>query len=446
MIIKKENTILYFTLVYFAVFSILFVFLFPPFEGPDENLHLQYINYFSKNLSLPNQYEGYKNKNFFVGQGHQHPLYYILTGLTAHVLNSDNSVDEKKIPDTVIIKDEKQTSYVPYYKIFDGNMFEAASDKNTFYLLRILSVIAGLFNLFFIFKISELIFKDSNWKFFPVVFAATLPQFIYIASVVNNDNLANLFSTICIYFLFKIIYESLNKKNYLLLGLFLGLGILTKKTILFTIPAIFIILIYIYFKRREINYLKYFLLMLLVALVICGWIFFRNYFIYGDLFATKMEIDTMPQFIERKSIFSFYFIKPFLPGLYQSFIGLFAWMNLPIPKIFYLTYLIIIIASVTGIFINSIKAGAIDNKVLISIIFILSCLLGIMYFNLIFTQYQGRYMFPVISLFSVLFAYGFQKLYFIKKESLIVKLMLGFILINFVAADLFSVLSVIKNY
>ncbi|TRZ66595.1 DUF2142 domain-containing protein [bacterium] len=403
-----------FVLIYYLVFCAIFLSITPVYETPDEDLHLQYINYVSFYNTLPNQYEGIVNKEKFVGQGHQHPLYYIITGSLISLFKSDCRLIINPVPNHMHVWFGGTAGKVPEYNHINENIFGSSHDEHLFYLLRILSIIFGLINIIFIYKIARIIFSSAQspayWALFMAFFAASLPQYLFISVSVNNDMLANLFSTLSIYIIFKIFNDSENIRYYIILGITLGLGFLTKKTLLFLVPGFILAVIYLFFKKENLkNLLKYFSVSLAICFLICGWFFIRNYILYGGFLGSQMETDTMPYLVERESIFSKFLFVKFLPGMYHSFFASFGWMNVKQPLFSYALFSFVIILSLNGIILKLYKEKFKNVNFVFSLILFLICLVGIYYFNLTFKQTQGRYLFPVLSVISVLIVSGLIK-------------------------------------
>ena len=197
----------YAILLYYTLFSSFFVILTPFNESPDEIFHLQFINYISKYKTLPDQYEGLIKTEKFVGQGHQYPLYYVFTGTLNYIFNPDKEIITNITPNKLHLWNGGTSGKVPVYCHLDIEEIPDTNDKVLFYLFRFLSVVFGLINIVFVFKISKLIMGDIIWSLMPPFFVATLPQFLFISGAVNNDCLANMFSTTCFYFIIKIMKD-----------------------------------------------------------------------------------------------------------------------------------------------------------------------------------------------------------------------------------------------
>lgn len=401
-------------LVYFIVFSLIYVIIIPPFETPDENLHLQYINYVSKFGRLPNQYEGMRDSSLFVGQGHQHPLYYIFMGSVVNLLSGDRKVDAEPRFNKNHIWGGGTEGAVPVFSHLD-NDFKSNSDKNIFYLLRVFSVLFSLINLFFVYKIVLTVLQNPKLACLSVFLAASLPQFQFLSCSVTNDNMTAMFASISVYYLIMVFRNPEKTKNFILSGLFFGLGLLAKKTLIFLILSFVIVIAYSLFQKKGYKNLKRNIIFVFVILfVLTGWYFIRNYLLYGGFLASQMERDTMQSLLDEKSIISVYFIKSYTKGaliLFDSFIGRFGWMNLHLPVYIAVFYSLLFAVSFYGAISSMYRNKFVSkNLLLLSFATVFFCLAGIAYFNLTFAQQQGRYLFPVISLIMLIITFGLNSL------------------------------------
>jgi 4-amino-4-deoxy-L-arabinose transferase-like glycosyltransferase len=430
-----------FCLLYFAVFSAAFTFIVPAFEAPDEAGHVSYINFLQKHKSLPNQLLDSLKEPL---QGHQPPLYYSIMYSINYVFNSDSPIEYKLTPNPLHVWNGGKNQHVPVYQ----HTLNTNKQDNFFYVLRLLSTICGLINLFFIYKISLLVFKDQKLSLLPVIFAATLPQFAFISGVINNDNLVNLFSTMSIYFLLKTFAEPGNLKYYILTGLVIGLGIITKKTIYFIFPVLFIVLIIQLFSKNTPGKKKLitgFLFMAFVMLLICSTYIIHNIITYNEILGLREEYSTFGVF-ESHSLFSHYFIDPFSHEFFKSFIGYPGLMNVLLPKVIYVFYGVVLFAGFLMVLIKFKKALQENRGKIILILSIISCLAGVIYFNTLLSQFQGRFMFPVISAIAVMLAAGLKQIYTYFEKSKFSSLLTYGLIFAFVIADIISIIVTYNFY
>lgn len=376
--------------------GIFFVFYTPPFEAPDENHHLDYINYFANNLSLPVQ--NVKEQKV-AGEGHQNPLYYVLTGVMVKFLNDGRGIEYK------IMKNSNNsmnggTVYHSSFFLHGKRIFNSRKDKFVFYLLRFFSLFCGAVTLFFIFKTIMLFATEYILTVLSISFAAFLPQFIFINSVISNDALSITLTSISIYFFFSVAVEK--KLFSIVLALvFMGFAVLTKYYsigFLFLFVGYFLLVIKntknIYFRRK---YLKYFFEGFLLFVLITLPLFVRNLMLYSNILGYKVLPSTGHGLFDLsvKDIFHQFGF------LFVSFYGKFGWVNVNLPFVFYLIFAVFSLLVLTFILIHREKLFKEDVN-LLSLFGILIIFGEVFFYNILTVQMQGRFLFPALSFAVIL--------------------------------------------
>ncbi len=432
-------------LLYFSIFALLFVFLVPPGEAPDEPAHVAYADFVAKNLELPYQYEAETRRP----EGHQPPLYYMVCAAFNRILNSNNVIQMQLVQNPrQSYKDGRFQQDVPVYLHFLQPfsklaipMFTSEEDKINFYFLRLFSVVLGILNTWFILKLSELLFGDRRWRYFPALFVATLPQYIFMFAVINNDAMANFVSTVAVYLSFRIWFHPDESRNFLLLGMVLGLGLLTKKTVMVTLPPVLLVLAGVTLRRgsrvEKERVVMYSIYAFTIALAISGWYFVRNELLYGDVLASDME----KRFIMARDapLLMWSSLVSFVTEAFASFVGEFGWNHVRLPESLYLTYAAVLIIGMTGFCIRLYMIGKNGIELILLAAFCLSAVVGFLYTNITFPHSHGRLLFPVISAFAVQLAVGFRQIFSFLHSSPL-KALLGYGVVSaFVLSDLVSV-------
>jgi 4-amino-4-deoxy-L-arabinose transferase-like glycosyltransferase len=439
-------------LAYFVALSSTFALITPVGRGFDEDHHLDYVSYVARTGAIPNQYIEDESIEY---EGHQPPLYYFLAAACLRLLGAS----------------------------------DAAAN---FHFLRFMSVLLATFNLALVFRMSAWFPLNGFWQLAPGLLVATLPQFGFVSGMVSNDSLANLLATAAICSLLAIHAEPLRWAEYLRFGCWLGLGILTKKTIMFLIPGAAIVVGYalwqVHGKQGRI------LLRALGAMAVCvilsGWWFVRNHQLYGEWLGTTMEARSMHFIFYPKPLWSPYFIGrfsdvrlarllffetlvafpalvPFCVGVLIVFVAglldrLYAWhanrrplmpagiviaapafvfialslcfvcgwyssgdffwqlylsafchlasYDLELPFGLYLAYGCVLLASLIGLVQYMWRERLRDMRTVLAVTWVSMCFAGIVYYNTMYNQAQGRFLFPVLSLIAVLVALGLQTL------------------------------------
>jgi Dolichyl-phosphate-mannose-protein mannosyltransferase len=478
--------------VYFVGFASAFAFLTPIGSGFDEWNHLAYASYVARTGRIPNQYVAQEAIHF---EGHQPPLYYFLAAGGLHLIHDGDAAEDFR-PDVAV----------------------RALDRRAAYVLRSLSVTLATLNLLLVFRVASYFPLAGLWRCFPAAFIATLPQFAYVSCSVNNDNLANLTATAAIVFLLEIMARPARVKPYLFFGCCLGLGLLTKKTSLFLVPAAAVQFAYLLWKAsgERVPLLLRFTAAGLTCAVISGWLFVRNHQLYGDWLGTQMEEKTLQYLVDKKPLWAPYFVgrlpgtlpepgflltlfqalAPLLPlalvlgamglagaagivramrcrrrpgagtillflapgvgasGLFywvlaswyvpgefggrfcSSAIGFFGSWEAQLPTVVYLFYAGLLSAALGGLGLRLRQQRfRFDGFTGLAVLLIASCFVGVLYYNTFYSQAQGRFLFPVLSLLGVLVALGLRGLlaYLRRRSSQI--LAFSLILGAFLASD-----------
>lgn len=462
-------------IAFFVLLTLCLVGVVPPWEPPDEPSHMLYVNYVAQNGSLPNQNVPEQS---VVGEGHQPPLYYLLGALFNRVFQPGYVVSVACVPgepcgvigsaqvrkasiqrpdytiDLTPVRNPKHVWNggpaweVPVYKHLSNDIFRTDRDRYNFYALRLLSVMWAALNVVLMFKLFQLFLPEGGWALAPALFVVTLPQFMFISAAIDNDNLANLLCTASLYLSLRILTSPGQRRNYLGLGLALGLGLLTKKTLLFTLPVIVLILVYAACRQRpqRQTVLRWGAVLFMIATLVGGFFFLRNYRLYGEWLGTQMEKRTLPDLVQAKSLLAPYFRTTFPVNLYLSYVGKFGYMNVLLPKGAYLGYALVIAVGVAGLVLYLNQTGLHDARVGFALLFVLSCLAGIVVYNLTYSMPQGRFLFPVISLLAVLLTLGWKAVLERLRPRWAKPVVAGVILLGLLALDVVSIAAIYQFY
>ena len=334
--ITNKNQIC-FILILFSILTIFVSIIVPPFEAPDEPAHLQYINFLATNLKLPNQYE-----HFIGEEGHQPPLYYLLLSFLIKTIDSNNRINIKTIESH-------------YFSIKDLSEFIVINGYNkelfNFHVIRIAQIIFAVITIIVLYKLLLLLTEGNTYiANIGTLFAATLPQFIFISAMINNDNLANMLATISIFYIFKIFKKPYELKYYIFFSISIGSYIITKVSYLFLIPPFTLLILILLLKHQnKARIIKNILISGILILLISGWWLIYNKHIYGDFFSLQVQIRTLPFLLDEKSIFSPYFLDgSFSKILFHSFVGIFGWMNIWTPSWIKNVYFCLVLVSLVS--------------------------------------------------------------------------------------------------
>ncbi len=328
---NRNLLILIAILLAFFILAIGYGLANPLLEAPDENLHYFTAQYIADTGTLPSVGD---DPDSLMGQeAAQPPLYYVLASLFVRAVDADQA-EELVWPNPRV-----RLGYAA-----------ALSNTNTFvhtpseawpwqdyvlaaHLPRISSAFMGVGTLLFIYGSTRLVWPDRHYlALLAVSIVAFLPQFDFLHGSISNDPLVILLGSAAIWQLLRMWYGEASWAALIILGATIGLAILTKMAgLLLLLYSLFFLTVMIIRQRRGLDRTKilgYWLaavtIVASVALVISGWLLLRNWQLYEDVTATSAFI----QIAGGDRNFSLAQVLREMPGLLNSSIGVFGWMNI----------------------------------------------------------------------------------------------------------------------
>ena len=309
----------------------------PPFESPDEIYHFDYIEAVLRNHQLP-------IAQATISEYHQSPLYYLVgAGLTAWLppakptalLMQNNPFWAWRIGE-VGVDNKSQYMHGP------EQAFPYTGTWLRLHLLRIVSAVLGVIALWQIGAFARLVAPgQEDLAILAVAFVAFLPQFLYVSSSVSNDialvTCSALAATAVGRFL---IQEPHSLRDAWLAGLWVGLAILAKMSALALWALVGLCIgSYLVFHRREDRrqLVGGLAAVGLLPLLLAGPLFVRNMLIYGDATALS-RMDALWGRQDPPLSWALALTRE-LPNIWTSFWARFAYGQIPVPNIIYLSCL-----------------------------------------------------------------------------------------------------------
>jgi hypothetical protein len=148
-----------------------------------------------------------------------------------------------------------------------------------------------------------------------------------------------------------------------------------------------------------------------VALVVCAVspVFLRNQALYGDWLGSAMEARTYSGLVDAKPLVSRYFVTSFPYWTFRSWFAHFGWMSVPVSLRWIGPLALPWIAGAAGLLAANLKPRE-QRHVALHGVLVASAVAGLVYYNLTFTQPQGRLLFPVAASAAVLASVGLFRL------------------------------------
>ncbi|MHB9090349.1 MAG: ArnT family glycosyltransferase, partial [Chloroflexota bacterium] len=324
----------------------------PIWEAPDEPAHYEHVLYIVENRTLPVRQQKQSD------QLHQPPLYYVVGSLIVGGLNLDDRLAIK--PNPYFIWNEPRLGADPNLALHTYD--ELPPYKGTVlavHLLRLVSLLFSAVAVWVAYALARKVLPDRPWLAVAAAAATALtPQYLYVGSTLGNDGPAVAFGSLTLLATVEIAIDVHMRRRvplwrYALLGVWLGLGAISKLTFFGVLPAVAVAGVYTLIAGKpRLRTLGEWAVSGILAALLSGWWYARNLLVYGTTFdilgqgrfdpRTTVEIQEKPE--QMAQILSWY-PEP----LFQSFWLRFGWMNIYPDRWVYDLALAVCLTAVVGL-------------------------------------------------------------------------------------------------
>lgn len=310
----------------FVLVAGLYSLMTPVFEAPDEIQHFHYVKYLVEERRLPIQ--GPEGWNTWAQEGNQPPLYYVLAAALAAPVNLSDTDEVLWLNPQANVGNPLQPGNKNRIVHRDEERFPYRGTVLAVHLIRLLSVALGAGTVCFTYLLAQDLLPGQ--RFLPLVAAALVgfnPQFCFISGAVSNDNLITFLSAVSLFLSVRYLAGRLGRRGVALWGLLLGLAALAKVSgLLLLVLAMGVIFLAAWRQggsfRRSLGDAG---LLLLVWVLVAGWWYGRNWFLYGEPTGTSAMIAVAG---ERTTPISWPAFLHELRGLRISYWGVLGWFNI----------------------------------------------------------------------------------------------------------------------
>ncbi|MHB1417387.1 MAG: ArnT family glycosyltransferase, partial [Chloroflexota bacterium] len=303
----------------------------PIWETPDEPQHYMYVEHIVRTHTLP------VRENSAGNQYHQPPLYYLIGSLAVGWLPLDELAPGKLNP--YFIWNEPRLGEEPNVAVHTYD--ELPPFQGTALAVHILRAISLLFcavGVWAAYAIARAILPNRPWlAVAAAAFTAFVPQYLFVSASGGNDGPAIAFASLVLLSLVTMARDAregkrISYRRFALLGLWVGLGMLSKLTFYGVAPVIALTALFVLaIGRPRLRLLGGWFLSGGIALALAGWWYLRNVIVYATGLAilgegrfdprTFRDIPEKPDEVAR--VLSWY-PEP----LFQSFWLRFGWMDI----------------------------------------------------------------------------------------------------------------------
>ncbi|KXK20755.1 MAG: glycosyl transferase family protein [Chloroflexi bacterium OLB15] len=349
MQILKPKQFLWPLVAVYVVLAIIYSIITPIFEASDELWHYPMVEYIAtNNFNLPVQDSA--NETALRQEGSQPPLYYLAAALlTAGIDSSNLDFVRRQNPhaDIGFLRPDGNANMITHRD--NAESFPWRGAALAVHVARLFSVILGAGTVIVTFALASVVFPDR-----PVVIVgatalnAFLPMFLFISGSVNNDNMSNLLGNLlCLLIVLLLRSTQLPRwRDYVIIGLVAGAGLLAKLNIGFLIPLVGVAFLILSIRLRDWRPLVWGALISGgITILVAGWWYLRNWQLYGDPTGLNVFLDL----VGRRAI------PPNAAQLWaerfsftQGYWGFFGGMNVPMPDPVYTVFNVIGVIGLMG--------------------------------------------------------------------------------------------------
>lgn len=324
----------------------------------------------------------------------------------------------------------------------------------TIRLTNLLQTSFGLLNIYYVYKLSGFIFKEKLPRIFTVLLLTNIQMFSYLINFLSYDNLANLASTMSIYFFFKYIKKE-DIKDLFILIIIMCIGVLAKYTT--AVLFVLLVLLLLYLKRKQlIQFLKeiysfvkdkkniFISIITFLVLSVTFFYYVKNYLTFNTVLPSPTKGDQYCQSLmeeqggdkspmmegsneqvdtgEKEKISFFSFARNWFSLMVDRTVNIASHKSLQKPRGYFRMFIILLIFTFYFFLVCGVKKK--DVKILLVLFLGYSIYLFFYkYYNYLSIPLEeegsavaGRYMFPVIGPFVILFVYSYWNLF--KKKTM----------------------------
>ncbi len=279
-ILKNEKRLIIAILIIHLGLGVCYSVAVPIWESYDETGHYAFVRHLATKRYIPAPGEKVTEK---FDESHQPPLYYVLCALATCWIDTSDGLEYVENP--YFYRDDGAGG-LNFAIHSEAEAFPYRGTVLAIHVARLVSVAISAVVVWVTYLVGRATFPDQpEIALGAMAVNAFWPQFVFNGSVVSNDILVTMFSSLVLLFLARIALNPLNWQDVLGLSLSLGGGLLTKSNALSLMPLALlgfgIALVRIGRERKSSKVWLPASLAALAVIIPLLW-YFRNVALYGS--------------------------------------------------------------------------------------------------------------------------------------------------------------------
>ncbi len=411
-----QNPLLIVLLGAFAVLAGIYSVVTPLFEMSDELWHYPMVKTLADGNGLPVQDP--ENPGPWRQEGSQPPLYYYTGAAVTFWIDTSDMDEVRRLNphvDNGIVTEDGNVNLIVHNR--GREKWPWRGTTLAVHIVRLMSVLMSTGAIYFTYRIGQEIFPEKRWLALAGAAAvAFTPMFAFVSGAINNDNLATLLAAVGLWLMLHILREAdeghPTMRHAVALGVVLGLSALTKASVLAQFALAGLTMAYAAWRRKR--WQTFFFegpVIVLIAVAIGGWWYYRNWRLYGDVLGLNAFIAILGQRARPASLAQLWGERH---GFMQSYWGLFGGVNVPMPGWIYSVLNTLVVVSAAGVVITLVGKARREGfglrawaPMLLSLLWIVGVIvpLAVSWARITWSS-QGRLVFSAISVIGLWFMAG----------------------------------------
>lgn len=336
----------------------------PLFEAPDEHHHYFTAQLIKTSGKLPKVDDF--TRDLIRQEAAQPPLYYLVAALILAPIKTAGAEDFLFPNPSVQLGAADALSNINAFVHTAVESWPWQEAVLAAHILRLFSALLGLGTLLCVYGSGRLVWpKIPERALLATAMVAFLPQFNFLHGSINNDTLIIFLAAAALWQLLSLWVNGITTSRLVLLGLTIGLAILSKMTgLILLMYAIGFLCLVAWREHGEGDrkqLLKSWLRLAVVAsiaLLLSSWLLWRNWQLYHDITATSVFID----FAGGDRNYTLSQVLKEWPAIWTSLFAVFGWFNIRAPQWVYAIWNALVLAAIIGVLIEFVRSYARRRK------------------------------------------------------------------------------------
>lgn len=417
MTIRRARLFLSCLLAAYLALALAYGLVNPLFEAPDEHHHYFTAQVIADTWRLPTVLPGDNYNTLTRQEAAQPPLYYILCAWLIAPIDTTAAATQLWFNPFVRLGDASSPANINAFIQTPAFAWPWSGMALAAHLLRAFSALVGVGTLLCIYGSGRLLWPAQPERALLAVAAvAFLPQFGFHHGTITNDVLIIFTASAAIYQLLRLWFDKITMARLFWLGVTIAAAMLSKSAgILLLLYALGFLLALAWRDRNPRLGLISIATLLSLALLLAGWLLWRNWQLYGDPTAANQFIRlaggdrgyTVPQVLRESG------------KIWDSLFAVFGWFNVRAPGWLYGVWNILLALAAAGGLLALWRWRAGGGKLrlrprlllwMILLAWPLLVYLGMFQFMLKTPAAQGRLLFPALVPLALLLVAGWSQL------------------------------------